>query len=75
MVNEKMASNLHTQLLAADQPLAAVQALGHAVVRRQQVQGLHCQWALPFSMDGQNPQLLAVTGHMGGARFVYTQTL
>ena len=41
MVNDKMISYLHTQLLAADQPLAALQALGLAVVRRQRVQGLH----------------------------------
>ena len=87
MVNEKMISNLHTQLLAADQPLAALQALGHAVVRRQRVQGLHFgrgeegvmavhrQWALPFSVDAQDPQLPAVTGHVGGARGVHTQTL
>ena len=27
--------------LSADQPLAALQALGRAVVRRQRVQGLH----------------------------------
>ena len=30
MVNEKMISNLHSQLLAVDQPLAALQALGHS---------------------------------------------
>ena len=87
MLNEKMISNLHTQLLAADQPLAALQALGRAVVRRQRVQGLHFrrgeegvmavlrQWALPFSVDAQNIQLLAATKHVGGARGVHTKNL
>ena len=82
-----MISNLHTQLLVADQPLAALQALGRAVVRRQRVQGLHfrrgeegvmavlCQWALPFSVDAQNLQFLTVAGHVGGARGDHTQTL
>ena len=86
MVNEKMISNLHSQLLAANQPLAVLQALGHTVVCRQRAQGLHFgrgeegvmavrQWALPFSIDAQDPQLLAVTGHVGGARRVHIQTL
>jgi hypothetical protein len=35
MVNEKMISNLPSQLLAADQLLAALQALDHAVFRGQ----------------------------------------
>ena len=82
-----MISNLHTQLLVADQPLAALQALGRAVVRRQRVQGLHFwrgeegvmavhrQWALPFSVDTQDPQLPVVTGHVGGARGVHMQSL
>ena len=87
MVNEKMISNLHTQLLRADQPVAALQALGHAVVRRQRAQGLHFgrseegaihdslrQWALPFSIDAQDPQLPIVTG-LGGPRHVHMQTL
>ena len=87
MVNEKMISNLHSQLLVADQPLAALQARGHALVCRQGAQGLHfrrseeevmafCrQWALPFSVGAQDPQLLAVTGHLGGARGVHMPTL
>ena len=87
MVNEKMISNLHGQLLTADQPLTRLQALGHAVVRRQRAQGLHfgCgeegvmavhrQWALPFSVDTQDPQLFAGIGHVGGARGVHMQTL
>ena len=87
MVNEKMISNLHTQLFVADQSLAARQSLGHAVVRRQRVQGLHFgrgeegvmavhrQWALPFSVDAQNLQFLTVAGHVGGARGDHTQTL
>ena len=87
MLNEKMISNLHTRLLAADQALAALQALGHAVVRRQRARGLqfgrseegvmavHRQWTLPFSVDTQNLQFLAVTGHVGGARGVLTQNL
>ena len=87
MVNEKMISNLHSQLLTVDQLLAALQALGHAVVGRQRVQGLQfghgeegvmavqCQWALPFSVDAQDPQLLAVTGHVGEARGVHMQTI
>ena len=65
MVNEKMISNLPSQLLAAEQLLAALQALDH--VQRQ--------WALPFSVDAQDPQLLAVTGHVGGARGVHMQTI
>jgi hypothetical protein len=32
-------------------------------------------WALPFSVDPQDPQLLAVTGHVGGAKGVHIQTL
>ena len=87
MLKEKMISNLHTQLLSADHPPAALQALGPAVVRRHRVQGLHYgrseegvmavhrQWALPFSVDAQDLQLLTVTGHVGGARGVHTQTL
>ena len=87
MVNENMISNLHSQLLAVDRPLTALQALGHAVVHRQRVQGLQfrsCeegvmavqrQWALPISVDAQDPQLLAVTGHVGGARGVHMQTI
>ena len=87
MVNEKMISNLHTRLRAAHQPLTALQALGDSVVRRQRVQGLHFgrgeervmaahrQWALPFSVDAQDPQLPIVTGHVGGARGVHTLTL
>ena len=84
MVNEKMISNLSSQLLAVDQLL---QAIGHAVVRGQRVNSLQfgqvedCaiaiqrQWALPFSIDTQDPQLLAVTGHVGGARGVHMQTI
>ena len=34
MVNEKMISNLPSQLLAVDQLLTALQALYHAVYRR-----------------------------------------
>ena len=87
MVNEKMISNLPSQLLAADQLLTALQALDHAVVCRQRVQGLpfrrgeECvmavqrQWALPFSVDAQDPQLLAMTGQVGGARGVHMQTI
>ena len=87
MVNNKMISNLHTQLLAADQPLAALQALDHAVFRGQRAQSLwfgrseegvmavQRQWALPFSVDAQEPQLLAVTGQVGGARGVHMQTI
>ena len=33
------------------------------------------QWALPISVDVQDPQLLSVTGHAGGARGVPMQTL
>ena len=36
---------------------------------------IHRQWALPFSIDAQDPQLPVVTGHVGGARGVHTQTL
>ena len=87
MVNEKMISNLRTQLLVADQQLTALKALGRAVVRRRRAQGLdfrrgdegimtvHRQWALPFSVDTQDPQLPVVTGHVGGARGVHIQTL
>ena len=78
---------MRSQLLTVDQRLAALQALGHAVVCRQRVQGLQFghgeegvmavqrQWALPFSVDAQDPQLLAVTGHVGGARGVHMQTI
>ena len=74
-------------LLTVDEPLAAVQALGGAVVRRQHTQGLqfglsvegvmavHRQWGLPLPVDTQDPQLLAVTGHVEGARGVHMQTL
>jgi hypothetical protein len=87
MVNEKMISNLPSQLLAADQPFASLQALDHAVFRGQRAQSLlfgrseevvmavQRQWALPFSVDAQDPQLLAVTGHVGGARGVHMQTI
>ena len=87
MVNEEMISNLHTQLLTADQPIAELQARGLAVFCRQRVQGLHIrrveevvmavqrQWALPFSVDTQDPQLPVVTGHAGGAKGVHMQTL
>ena len=82
-----MISNLHTQLLTADQPLATLQALGHTVVRRQRAQGLlvrrseegvmavHRQWALPFSVDAQYLQLPVVTGLVGGARGVHMQSI
>ena len=33
------------------------------------------QWGLPLSIDAQDPQLPIVTGHVGGARGVHTQTL
>ena len=36
---------------------------------------VHRQWALPLSVDAQDPQLPVVTGHAGGARGVHTQTL
>ena len=87
MVNEKMISNLHSQLLTVDQLLTALQALDHAVVCRQRVQRLQfrhgdeCaiavqrQWAPPFSVDAQDPQLLAMTGQVGGARGVHMQTI
>ena len=67
--------------------LAAVQALDHTVVHRQRAQGLqfghsvegvmavHHKWALPFSMDAQDPQLPIVTGHVGGARGIKLQSL
>ena len=86
-MNEKMISNLPSQLLGADQPFAALQALDHAVFRGQRAQSLwfgrseegvmavQRQWALPFSIDAQDPQLLAVTGHVGGARGVHMQTI
>ena len=32
---------------------------------------VHRQWALPFFVDNQDPQLLAVIGHVGGARGVH----
>ena len=70
-----------SQALIVDRPLAVLQALDRAVVRRQRAQGLlrrreegvmavHRQWALPFSVDAQDPQLPVVTGHVGGARGV-----
>ena len=76
-----------SQFLKVDEPLATLQALAHTVVHRQRAQGLqfrcgeegvlsvHRQWALPFYVDAQDPQLLAVTGHVGGARGVHMQTL
>ena len=75
------------QLLAADQLLAALQALCHALFRGQRAQSLRFerreevviaanhQWALPFSVDAQDPQLPVVTGHVGGARSVHMQTI
>ena len=36
---------------------------------------VHRQWALPFSVDHQDPQLPVVAGHVGGARGVHAQTL
>ena len=33
------------------------------------------QWAIPFSVDAQDPQLLAVTGDVGGARGVHMQII
>ena len=36
---------------------------------------VHCQWALPLSVDAQDAQLPAVTGHVGGARGVHMQTI
>ena len=87
-VNEEMIPNLHTRLLRADRPLSTLQALGPAVAPRQRARGLYFghsekgvmavqrQWALPFSVDAEDPQLLAVTGHEGGAGGgVHTQTL
>jgi hypothetical protein len=67
MVNEKMISNLHSQLLTVDQLLAALQAQCVIAVQRQ--------WAHPFSVDAQDPQLLAMTGQVGGARGVHMQTI
>ena len=73
MVNEKMISNLPSQLLTVDQLLAALQALSHAVYRGQRAQSLlfgrseegvmavQRQWALPISIDAQDPQLPVVT--------------
>ena len=87
MMNVKMISNLHSQLHTADKLLANVQALGHTVMRRRWVQGfqfgrgeegvmaVHCQWSLALSVDTEDPQLLVVTGHMGGARGVHMQTI
>ena len=78
---------MSSQLLKADQPHTAVQAVGHAVVRGQRAQGhrtvrgeegvmaVHRQWALPFSVDAQDPQLPIVAGHVGGARSIHAQTL
>ena len=36
---------------------------------------VHRQWALPFSVDAQDPQLPIVAGHVGGARSIHAQTL
>ena len=36
---------------------------------------VHRQWALPFTVDAQDLQRPDVTGHVGGARGVHTQTL
>ena len=81
------AAPMPSQQLKGDERLAALLALGHAMVLRQRVQGLqfgrdeegamavHLQWALPFSVNTQEPQLLAVTGHVGGAWGVHMQTL
>ena len=77
-------AQLTRQLLTVDQPLAAVQAFGHAVVRGHRAHSLQfgCaeeavdrQWAVPMSTDAQDPQLPVVTGHVGGARRVHTLTL
>ena len=80
MVNEKMIFNLQSQL-------ATLLVLDHAVVRRQRAQGLHFgrdkegamaihrQWALPFSVDTQDPQFPVGTGHVGGAKDVHMQTI
>ena len=79
----------HDTLFTASEveALNSLQALGHAVVRRRRAQGLdfrrgdegimtvHRQWALPFSVDAQDPQLSVVTGHAGGARGVHMQIL
>ena len=68
------AAAIPSQLLAAEVLPSAVQALGHAVVRRQRAQGLQFgrgeegvmavrrQWALPFSVDVQDPQVPVATG-------------
>ena len=68
------AAAIPSQLLAAEVLPSAVQALGHAVVRRQRAQGLQLgrgeegvmavrrQWALPFSVDVQDPQVPVATG-------------
>ena len=73
IVNEKMISNLPSQLLTVDQLLAALQALSHAVYRGQRAQSLRFErgegvvmaiprkWALPISIDAQDPQLPVVT--------------
>ena len=75
------------KVLGVAERLTAVQALGRAVVRGRRSQGLlagrseegvmavHRQWALPFSVDAQDPQLSVVTGHAGGARGVHMQIL
>ena len=68
MLNKKMISNLHTQLLVADQPL-------HFGRGEEGVMTVHRQWTLPFTVDAKDLQLPAVTGHVGGARDVHTQTL
>ena len=79
--------NLHSKLLAAIQPLTTVQALGHAAVRRQRVQGLdfgrceegvmafHHQLPPPPPVDTQDPQLRVLTEHVGGASGVHMETL
>ena len=76
-----MISNLQSLLLGS------LQARGNALVRRERAQGLQFgrgeegvisiqrQWALPLSVDAQDTQLLAVTGHVGGARGVHMQTI
>ena len=87
MVNWKGKFQPRSQLFAAIQPLATVQALGPAVVRWQRVQGLqfgrgeegvmafYHQVPLPLSVDTQDLQLRILNGHVGGARGVHTQNL
>ena len=36
---------------------------------------VHSQWALPFSVDAQDPQLPVVTGHVGGTKGIHMQSL